>query len=479
MTDTPSSSLHFFDDWRLRLREGFDREQGSPEPLREIPLGTRPELKILRGLVGTRYDERRECWFSIVDCHPADGSPRFALRMETDDPCHWEAPRWSEGGDPIWRRTDSLMVDQYDEPIACFNILPLAGTPHEERGYFMNMYRYIAADGTRTPGAVAFSQDGFRFEVDVNTRWIDYLSDTGNPTIYDPVIGQYRIYCRPHFVDRRAAMLLSPDLNSFGEPTVILQPDALDPPNREFYGIEPIPLDDMYVAHLAVYDTEPSEIESPGKMQGTTQTELAYSYNGQNWYRARREPFLARTGAGSFFGGSVYPSAPMRTADDRLLFHCMGQGVKHGAHDEEIPEERRTEATAWKTFQYEMRLDGWNYLRTRARYGRIQTKALIPAGGRLIANVRTAPTGEARAALLDYRTLEPLPHYTLDECVPINGDAVAGVVRWQEREDLEELKGRPVILEVKVREGELYSLRFDYRMAEFTYTAEGPALLEK
>ena len=476
MTDAVTTALHFFDDWRLRMREGFDRCQGRPEPLKEIPLGTRPELSVLRGLVGPQWDERRECWFASVDCHCTDGSPRFMLRIETDDPYHWESPKWSEGSDPIWRRTENLFVDQYNEPIACFNILPLNGTPHEEHGYFMNMYRYIAADGTRTPGPIAFSQDGFRFNVDVNTQWIDYLSDTGNPPIYDPVIKQYRIYSRPHIADRRVAMLLSPDLETFGQPTVVLQPDAQDPPHREFYGIDPMQLDDMYIAHLAVYDTEPTEIESPAKMQGTTQTEVAYSYNAQNWYRTYREPFFPRTEAGSFFGGAVYPSVPMRISDDTLLFHCMGQGVEHGAHDEDIPSDRLTEATAWKTFQYEMRVDGWNYLRTRARYGRIQTKALIPSGGTLTANVRTTPTGEVRFALLDYQTLEPLPHYSLNESIPITGDAASGLAQWRERNNLDEIAGRPVILEVQVREGELYALRFDYRMAEFTYTVKGPVL---
>ena len=291
----PSSSLHFFDDWRLRTREGLDREQGHPTRLGEIPLGTHPELSTLRGLFGTQYDERRECWFSIIDCHPADGSPRFHLRMETDDPLHWEAPRWSQGKDPIWRRTDNLVVDQYNEPIACFNILSLTGTPQAERGYFMNMYRYIAADGTRTPGAVAFSQDGFQFDVDVNTQWIDYLSDTGNPTIYDPVIGQYRIFCRPRFGDRRVAMLLSPDLVSFSKPTVVLQPDALDPLNREFYGLEPFPLDDMHVAIYAIYDTEPTEKEAPAKMQGTSQTCIAYQL--QQWPLLAPRPLRAVSGA--------------------------------------------------------------------------------------------------------------------------------------------------------------------------------------
>jgi hypothetical protein len=233
----------------------------------------------------------------------------------------------------------------------------------------------------------------------------------------------------------------------------------------------------MYVAIYAIYDTEPREIEAPAKMQGTSQTCIAYSYNGQNWYRAHREPFLARTEAGSMFGGSVYPSAPMRTPDNRLLFHCMGNGVDHGADGDDIPEERQTPETMWKTYQYDMRLDGWTYLRTRARFGRIQTKSIILAGGEMTINVRTAPTGGARVAILDYQTMEPIPRYSLDDCVEVYGDEVCGVVRWKERDNLDELKERPVIIEVEVREGELYALRFPYRMADFTYTPSGPALV--
>ena len=150
----------------------------------------------------------------------------------------------------------------------------------------------------------------------------------------------------------------------------------------------------------------------------------------------------------------------------------MGSGVEHGADTDGL-----AEATAWRTYQYEMRLDGWIYLRTRARYGRLQTKVLQPAGGPMTMNVRTAPTGEARVAVLDYETLEPLPRYSLEECVPIQGDAVAGNVRWQERDSLDELQDRPVILEVQMREGELYSLRFDYRMAQFTFGLDGPVLV--
>ena len=38
-------------------------------------------------------------------------------------------------------------------------------------------------------------------------------------------------------------------------------------------------------------------------------------------------------------------------------------------------------------------------------------------------------------------------------------------VRWRKRNNLDELKNKPVILEVNVREGELYALRFSYQVA--------------
>jgi hypothetical protein len=38
-------------------------------------------------------------------------------------------------------------------------------------------------------------------------------------------------------------------------------------------------------------------------------------------------------------------------------------------------------------------------------------------------------------------------------------------VRWRNRDNLDELKGKPVLIEVRVREGELYALRFTHQVA--------------
>ena len=453
-------ALLFFDDWHLSLREGLDRRWGQPQRSAKIELGSHPELSMLRGASNPRYDERRQCYVSYVDCIQKVDDRRFFFRVETDDPAHWPMPIWAAGSGPMWRRTDNVVIDQHQEPLNCFNVLSLTGTPLADRGYFMNLYRYADAGGNER-AATAFSDDGLRFEVSKDIDWIPGFSDTGNPTVYDADSDRFLIFCRPNFVDRRIAQVLTEDLKSFLPPTTILQPDSQDPPGREFYGLDPLPYEDMYVGMLSVYDTEPTQMGRQ-KMYGSSECHLAYSYNGRNWYRADRDAFIPRTEAGSPCGGSVYASAPVRAAGGDLLFHAMGNGVDHGVDGEE---DKSEEASQWHTYQYQMRQDGFACLRTRATYGRILTKPLILEGGCLSVNVRTSLSGYLKAAVLDEKTHEPLPRFGMDDAVPISGDEPDGLVHWSERDNLDELTDRPVVLEIQVREAELYALRFSYHLA--------------
>ena len=453
-------SLFFFDDWLLRAREGLDRKQGQPRRVKESVPAYYPELRC-RGLLNPDYDELQGCYATYVDCHQRKDDKRFIIRLETDDPYNLPVPRWTSGSGPIWTRMENVVMDQYNNPLSCFNVLPLLDTPLAKKGYFMNLYRYKKKNHSES-AAIAFSQDGLHFEVDEETSWIPHFSDTGNPTVYNPWSGQYMIFCRPEFVDRRVAQVITTDLKTFSPATVILQPDIDDPVCREFYSLGVSLYDDVFMGMLEVYDTEPEEKAHP-KIQGTNETYLAYSYNGQNWYRAfRQQAFFSRTEAGTSLGGCVCASVPVRAPDNRLLFGVMGNIVDHGVDFlENCPEEWKT----YKSYLYDMRLDGFVYLKTRARYGLLQTKTVIPQGGELTVNIRTTPSGYVKVAVLDEKTLKPLTNYTLEDAIPITGDELFGKVHWRKRENLDELKDRPVILEVHVREGELYALRFSYWVA--------------
>ena len=65
------------------------------------------------------------------------------------------------------------------------------------------------------------------------------------------------------------------------------------------------------------------------------ETELAYSYNGLYWYRARsasRSSAFATTARPG--GGSAYGKEMLRTRDDKLLFFVVGDYGGHAARIE-------------------------------------------------------------------------------------------------------------------------------------------------
>ena len=80
----------------------------------------------------------------------------------------------------------------------------------------------------------------------------------------------------------------------------------------------------MFIGTLSIYDAEPTE-KSFFKMEGTNEVQLAYSYNGHNWYRTcRRETFIGRTEPGTLAGGSVYAGLLGAYAGEPLALRSYG-----------------------------------------------------------------------------------------------------------------------------------------------------------
>ena len=53
-----------------------------------------------------------------------------------------------------------------------------------------------------------------------------------------------------------------------------------------------------------------------------------------------------------------------------------------------------------------------------------------------------------------------LPGYSLDDSAEIFGDEVERTVTWKNRSDLSALAGRTIRLKLRIRDGDLYSMRF-------------------
>jgi len=439
----------FFDDWMLQWREGLDRTQGEPVVLADITMTDVPEHLSSAGAGGLFFDERVGRYVAYAGCTTAGPeSTSFVVRVESDDPTDWPDLRGERAAEVLQPSAENVVVDENGTPLHRFGVYPLAGTPLADKGYVGIFEQRIG-----------FSPDGVHFQIVQMGPWIEWTDEPGFGMVYDPVREQFIIYDRIYGMDRRVGRVITTDFESFSSPEIVLQPDIQDPVNREFYGMYSTLYEDMFVGCVWIYDTDPTE-KSMLTWQGTVQTQLTYSYDGEHWYRAFRDSmFIGRGGLGTPSGGSAYAGPAIRTPDDRVLIPA---GVVWGDHDAytEKDEYRRD----WsRSLIYELRLDGFAYLRTRARHGLIRTKALVPEGDELTLNVRTNRSGYVKVQVLDGATFEPLPHYTLDEAIPITGDHLFAKAQWKDRDNIAELKGRPILLEAHVREGELYALRLPYK----------------
>ena len=448
----PMRCLLFFDDWMLQARQGLDRLQSEPVLLAD----TTPKLpehlsRIAVGMATTSmfFDERIGRYVMYVDCWTAEPErSRFTVRVESDDPREWPDLRGERAVEALHPSGTNVVVDENGKSLSRFIVRSLAGTSLADKGY-VGMFEQ----------RIGFSPDGVHFKIAPVGNWIRYTDEPGFGVVYDPWRERYTIFGRIYGVDRRVGRVFTTDFESFSSPEIVLQPDAQDPVCREFYEMYNARYEDMFVGCLLVFDTEPTE-KNILKMEGSIGTQVTYSYDGEHWYRSFRDKMLiGRGGAGTPTGGMAYAGTPIRSPDDRLILPVMGQWGDHNTVDER--EEWRQENA--RMLFYELRLDGFAYLKTRARHGMIRTKALIPQGDDLTLNVRTNLAGHVKVQVLDARTFRPIPHYTLDDAIPITGDHLFAKAQWRDRDNLAELKGRPILLEVHVREGELYALRLPFK----------------
>ena len=86
------------------------------------------------------------------------------------------------------------------------------------------------------------------------------------------------------------------------------------------------------------------------------------------------------------------------------------------------------------------------------------TPQLVP-GDELEVNVEAYNDGQVRVAVADSE-LNIIPGFSFDDCVPVRENAVRSPVRWRERPNLAELRGKEVMLLFNVDQATLYSYRF-------------------
>ncbi|TVR54345.1 MAG: hypothetical protein EA426_17040 [Spirochaetaceae bacterium] len=449
-------TILFLDNWMIEKQVCLERVWGSPRFVKEVFTDFHPHVLGYGGYASMFWDDRAGKYAMYLAVYPPEADPgTFVIRLESDDPYSWENPAYDLSATPAWKGFENVVLDEHGERFWPIYINSLAGTPFADRGYLMSTYH---PDREANRSVLGTSRDGLRFAISRTQTWQNTRADTWCGWVWNERGGYFQIHTRPVHVDRRITIVKTRDLESFESPVTVLQPDAFDTPGTEFYSMPADPYEDIYIGMLHVFHTDIFEESRRVKMAGRMDTQLTYSYNGENWYRTVREPFIPTREYGSLGGGQVYAMEMIRTRDDRLLFLVHSSRGEHASYPDMQKSGFNTRGAFGPLF-YEMRLDGFCSMKTWGKDGLLRTKTIIPQSGNLSLNVRTAMHTSVRVQIVDGNTAEPISGYTTEESIPISGDHLFANVRWKNRGDVSELIGRPVRIEISMREAELFAIR--------------------
>lgn len=91
--------------------------------------------------------------------------------------------------------------------------------------------------------------------------------------------------------------------------------------------------------------------------------------------------------------------------------------------------------------------------------GEFTTHPLTFSGRRLVLNYSTSAAGSLQIEIQDANG-QPLPGFALAQMPEMFGDELAAVAAWKGGSDLTALRGKPVRLRVRLKDADLYALRF-------------------
>jgi hypothetical protein len=268
----------------------------------------------------------------------------------------------------------------------------------------------------------------------------------------------------PWFLDNGP---LTPSGPGIELPTVFGPERRLDPAGTDIYTTKVVKYPwapDSYLAFPAVYfhyDGEgPPERETLGSRKrqrgsGVVEVQLAVSRDGLGWKRYPRPAYVPIGGNGSNDVHMFFMTHGIVRRGNELWQYVGGHdgnGIGyHSAFGKKGP---------WPLIRLVQRLDGFAAAEAAYTGGTLKTRPLKFQGNRLKLNIDTGAVGFAQVGFLDENG-QPIPGYSMDECVYINGDFLDTPVEWMERgSDVSSLAGRTVQLVFRMSGTKLYAMQF-------------------
>ena len=438
--------LLFLDYRELEYVDGFARALESPAKHPGGPL-MRPELPWehgnmqLYGSVLQAADGRFRAWYEVC-------VPPFTTRLayaESDDGLDWRKPD-----------LDAFRHDGQRTNIV-FDGTQTSPGLIEDREDPRPAWRYKMLMGAAPSNCIAamHSADGIHWKSVRTLVGRIHPVITTNPDCPMGFLrapdGRFVAYHRMDGYGRRVFRSESWDFVHWsGEPRMVLEPDAGDSPQTQFYGLGACAYGPYEVGTLWIYATEPDDLGST-KMHGLQTPELAYARAGTAWHRAEQgTAFIANGAPGEWDCGNLQPASQPVFLDDEIRYYYAGTDARHSMCWEVQPQNAGLGLARLKP-------DRFVALRAGEGPAELGTITFRPPSVEVFVNARTADGGEIRVELQDAEA-RPLAGFTAGDCRPIRGDSTAHRVEWRGVGQANAPVGEPTRIRLTARGASVYSV---------------------
>ena len=110
--------------------------------------------------------------------------------------------------------------------------------------------------------------------------------------------------------------------------------------------------------------------------------------------------------------------------------------------------------------RYTLRTDGFASIKAPYSGGSVTTKPFTFTGKILTLNFATSAPGYIKIEIRD-KNNTPIPGYTLKETPELIGNYTDHPASWKKGNDVSALAGKPIRLHIKIKDANLYSLKFE------------------
>ncbi len=278
---------------------------------------------------------------------------------------------------------------------------------------------------------------------------------------------QHTIVERPFWGVRQIGYKTTRDWKNYSSFNYCMTIDSIDEPLSEMYGMFAFEYDGMFIGLPHIYRNLHNEYNAKYS-NGNIDTQLAYSYDGRDWNRSLREPFISGFDGASRNSPEQYPLMWVfglsREENGDILLYGSGSRLEHGP--------AFTEYGYAEMQVYHLRKDGFVMFASddSNRPSLVATRENVWHGGSIHVNLKAEmATMEVRVSEEDISVsanvlgkTHLVEGYRHDDCIPFSGDCVDWVPEYRSGKHIGDLAGKVLVFEVRFLNGELYSLYGDY-----------------